>query len=304
MGRDANNQMFSIAWVVVTMENKDNLLWFLVSLVDDLNFNRGATMSIVSDGHKGLKETVREWLPLAEHRQYTTSATLKQVFDGKMGLLRNLNEKAHQCYHVAIVNQRGKPIIAMLEDIRIYLMQRLWEVYLSGYREFEVRKLNEGYGVNLETHKYTCRQWDLTRIPCVHDVAAYAFLMKDHADGVLVKEHGKTIIVVSLNLLVDNQCGQSGFESVTSALKRMRMDASVSGSGQNEEENVQGATNSDPGQMEQLVHMEEHVQEANRCENEKTMTEDPFELTKKPFQFDAHGTRSTTTEKAFDISNE
>ncbi|GJV96107.1 hypothetical protein Tco_1547684 [Tanacetum coccineum] len=51
-----------IAWAVVTVENKDNWLWFLVSLGDDLNLNRGATVTIISDGHKGLKEAVREWL--------------------------------------------------------------------------------------------------------------------------------------------------------------------------------------------------------------------------------------------------
>ncbi|GKB18469.1 hypothetical protein Tco_0852392 [Tanacetum coccineum] len=268
MGRDANNQMFPIAWAVVTVENKDNWLWFLVSLGDDLNLNRGATMTIISDGHKGLKEAVREWLPLAEHRQCArhiyanlkkswpglhfkslfwgaASATLKHVFDEKMKLLSNLNEHAHkwlverdpntwsraffhmdrscgafengicESYHAAIINQRGKPIITMLEDIRIYLMQRLvimsekargltdiitpsvrkqleklkeylrlWEVYPSGYREFEVRKLNAGFGVNLETHKCTCRLWDLTGIPCIHGVAAYAYLMKDPAEGV------------------------------------------------------------------------------------------------------------------------
>ncbi|GKC26113.1 zinc finger, CCHC-type containing protein, partial [Tanacetum coccineum] len=64
-----------------------------------------------------------------------------------------------------------------LEKLKEYL--RLWEVYPSGYREFEVRKLNAGFGVNLETHKCTCRLWDLTGIPCIHGVAAYAYLMKD-----------------------------------------------------------------------------------------------------------------------------
>ncbi|GKC05382.1 hypothetical protein Tco_0996992 [Tanacetum coccineum] len=55
MGRDANNQMFPIAWAVVTVENKDNWLWFLVSLGDDLNLNRGATVTIILKKTKGLK---------------------------------------------------------------------------------------------------------------------------------------------------------------------------------------------------------------------------------------------------------
>ena len=120
-----------------------------------------------------------------------------------------------ESYHASIVIQRGKPIITMLEDIRFYLMQRVvvmsekarqltdvitpsvrkeieklkkflryWEVYASGYQEFEVRKLNEGSGVNLQTKKCTCRRWDLTGVPCIHAIAAYAMLLRDPAEGV------------------------------------------------------------------------------------------------------------------------
>ncbi|GJW71306.1 hypothetical protein Tco_0128223 [Tanacetum coccineum] len=42
---------------------------------------------------------------------------------------------------------------------------------------------------------------------------------------------------------------------------------------------------------------------ANWFKTEKTITEDHFEQMEKPFQFDEHGTGSTT-ENAFDISNE
>nr|GEV48523.1 hypothetical protein CTI12_AA159120 [Tanacetum cinerariifolium] len=52
MGRDANNQIFSIAWAVVNVKNKDNWLWFLVSLGVDLNLKRGANVTIIPDGHK------------------------------------------------------------------------------------------------------------------------------------------------------------------------------------------------------------------------------------------------------------
>ncbi|GKB86191.1 hypothetical protein Tco_0958463 [Tanacetum coccineum] len=55
---------------------------------------------------------------------------------------------------------------------------------------------------------------------------------------------------------------ESGFESATSALNRMRIDATASGGGQNEEANAD-PVNADPGQMEQPTHMEEPVQEAN-----------------------------------------
>lgn len=42
--RDANNQVFLIAWVVVDMENKDNLTWFLEPLKDDLDLRTGADL--------------------------------------------------------------------------------------------------------------------------------------------------------------------------------------------------------------------------------------------------------------------
>ena len=54
MGIYANNQMYLIVWAVVNVENKDNWLWFLVYLGDDLNLNRGANLTILSYGHKVL----------------------------------------------------------------------------------------------------------------------------------------------------------------------------------------------------------------------------------------------------------
>nr|GEV00017.1 uncharacterized protein [Tanacetum cinerariifolium] len=71
MGRDANNQMFPIAWAVVGVENKNNWCWFLSLLSDDLNLNDGAGLTVISDGHKGLLEAVKIWLPDAEHIQCT-----------------------------------------------------------------------------------------------------------------------------------------------------------------------------------------------------------------------------------------
>ncbi|GKB86187.1 60S ribosomal protein L34 [Tanacetum coccineum] len=69
MGRDGNNQMFPIAWAVVNVENTDNWEWFLACLCEDLRLNCGAYMTIISDGHKGLMEAVKNLLSFAEHRQ-------------------------------------------------------------------------------------------------------------------------------------------------------------------------------------------------------------------------------------------
>nr|GEW72521.1 hypothetical protein CTI12_AA159120 [Tanacetum cinerariifolium] len=68
MGRDSNNQMFPMAWAVVSIENSENWLWFLSNLGSDFNLAMGAYLTIISNGHKGLVEAVNELLPHAEHR--------------------------------------------------------------------------------------------------------------------------------------------------------------------------------------------------------------------------------------------
>ncbi|GJX47086.1 60S ribosomal protein L34 [Tanacetum coccineum] len=242
MGRDGNNQMFPIAWVVVNVENTNNWEWFLACLCEDLRLNCGAYMTIILDGHKGLMEAVKNLLPYAENRQ---SSTVQHNFYTKLNLIGNINPEAKQwlvdrnpnngcraffkidrgcaayengiseSYHNFIRIARGKPLITMLEEIRVYLMQRLysmhnlatnlvdsitpsirkeierlkhsqryWTVYPSGNNVFEVRKGDDSYGVNIENRTCTCKCWDLSGVPCVHSVAAFSFLKNDPILGV------------------------------------------------------------------------------------------------------------------------
>ena len=58
MGRDANNQMYPIAWAVVDVENKNNWCWFLSLLADDLYLKEGAGVTIISDAHKVCFDTM------------------------------------------------------------------------------------------------------------------------------------------------------------------------------------------------------------------------------------------------------
>ncbi|GKB84488.1 retrovirus-related pol polyprotein from transposon TNT 1-94, partial [Tanacetum coccineum] len=71
MGRNANNQMYPIAWAVVRVENSKNWGWFLALLHDDLKLQQGTGLTLISDGHKGLHDAVRDWLPNSEHRKCT-----------------------------------------------------------------------------------------------------------------------------------------------------------------------------------------------------------------------------------------
>ncbi|GJR04198.1 60S ribosomal protein L34 [Tanacetum coccineum] len=241
MGRDGNNQIL----------------------------NCGAYMTIISDGHKGLMEAVKNLLPYAEHRQCArhiyanfkkkwnglhfkslfwgaTTSTVQHNFYTKMNLIGNIDPEAKQwlvdrnpnswcrafflngrrfvpayengiseSYHNSIRIARGKPLITMLEEIRVYLMQRLysmhnlatnlvdsitpsirkeierlkhsqryWTVYPCGDNVFEVRNGDDSYGVNIENRTCACKWWDLSGVPCVHAVAAFSFLKNDPILGV------------------------------------------------------------------------------------------------------------------------
>nr|KAJ0220603.1 hypothetical protein LSAT_V11C200067840 [Lactuca sativa] len=85
VGRDTNNNIYHIVWVVVNVENKVNWKWFLDILVDDIGGGNGNGLTIISDGHKGLLEAVKERISEAEHRQCVRHvyANFKKKFDGE-----------------------------------------------------------------------------------------------------------------------------------------------------------------------------------------------------------------------------
>ncbi|GKE46258.1 agenet domain-containing protein [Tanacetum coccineum] len=119
-----------------------------------------------------------------------------------------------ESFNRAILLPRHKPIITMLEEIRIYIMQRLvamnklalnledtitpsirkqleilkvkqrdWLVYASGFQELKVRICDESYGVDLTNKVCGCRMWELSGVPCVHAMAGYMHRNKDPDNG-------------------------------------------------------------------------------------------------------------------------
>ncbi|KAK9080510.1 hypothetical protein SSX86_000268 [Deinandra increscens subsp. villosa] len=118
----------------------------------------------------------------------------------------DMSESFNSCIRVA----RRKPIITMLEEIRMFVMQRSftmstkaekvehdvcptvrkklelikleqrhWKVIPSDNIIFEVRNEKDAYAVNVNEQTCSCRSWQLSGIPCVHTVAALAFINKD-----------------------------------------------------------------------------------------------------------------------------
>ncbi|CAI9261002.1 unnamed protein product [Lactuca saligna] len=121
-----------------------------------------------------------------------------------------------ESFNSIIAAARKRPLITMLEEIRIYVMERLciqkskgsswgdlnicptirlklskiqtlqrfWRVVPSGYQQFEVRLLQDAYAVDLGKKTCGCRGWQLTGYPCVHAYAAISNLNRDPEDYV------------------------------------------------------------------------------------------------------------------------
>ncbi|CAI9301826.1 unnamed protein product [Lactuca saligna] len=109
---------------------------------------------------------------------------------------------------VVIVDARRKPIITMLEELRLYIMERMfnlkhkkwtkdvspiirkllnglkiesryWKVLPSGLNKFETRNEDQAYDVDLDNRTCSCKFWQLNGYGCAHLVATILFLNKD-----------------------------------------------------------------------------------------------------------------------------
>ena len=49
VGKNGNNQMYLIAWVVVDQDTKHSWSWFLSYLIEDLQLGDGSDITIMSD---------------------------------------------------------------------------------------------------------------------------------------------------------------------------------------------------------------------------------------------------------------
>ncbi|KAL7599314.1 hypothetical protein Lser_V15G25680 [Lactuca serriola] len=112
-----------------------------------------------------------------------------------------------ECFNSIIVEARKKPLITMLEEISIYIMDmfslmndecskwkgnirpevikkinlfgknfRLWLVVHSLGNVFEVRAICASYKVDLDGRVCSCRLWDFSGIPCLHATTAINYI--------------------------------------------------------------------------------------------------------------------------------
>ncbi|PHT42018.1 hypothetical protein CQW23_20872 [Capsicum baccatum] len=70
VGKNGNNQMYSIAWAVIDTETKHSRKWFIRYLNADLNLRTGEGLTVMSDQQKDLVPILMNLLPNTERRMY------------------------------------------------------------------------------------------------------------------------------------------------------------------------------------------------------------------------------------------
>ncbi|XP_021774243.1 uncharacterized protein LOC110738175 [Chenopodium quinoa] len=68
VGRDANDQMYPVAWAVTEGENNLSWEWFFTHIQTFLDLGEGDEVAIISDEHQEILNAVSNVLPKAEHR--------------------------------------------------------------------------------------------------------------------------------------------------------------------------------------------------------------------------------------------
>ncbi|XP_019157038.1 PREDICTED: uncharacterized protein LOC109153610 [Ipomoea nil] len=159
VGRDRNNQMYPIAWAVVEIENNSSWRWFLDLLKGDLGMWDTTDWTIMSDQQKGLSTIIAELFPGIEHRNCARHVhanwskshrgkVMKKLFwtEVKCDIVdKNLSE----AFNNTLLKARSKPIVSMLEDIRVGVMKRiaakkyLVEKWNGQFGSFIMKKLND-----------------------------------------------------------------------------------------------------------------------------------------------------------------
>ncbi|KAJ9543410.1 hypothetical protein OSB04_023117 [Centaurea solstitialis] len=87
-----------------------------------------------------------------------------------------------ECFNSMILKFRDKPIITMLEAIRVLMMERLHK--MRRICDSWVDDICPAYRKKLELAKLQQRMWELSGLPCEHSVAAIFFLHKNPDDYV------------------------------------------------------------------------------------------------------------------------
>ncbi|KAF7821996.1 Sporozoite surface protein 2 [Senna tora] len=178
--------------------------------IDDTNDGDGDNFGSSTCNQKNyLDQTLKELLWKA------AKATYPAEWERKMLEMKAVNEDDFK-HLIVIVDVREKAIVSMIEDIRMYLMEKWnvnktkierhrgsvlprikkrldkqiaqvgkWVPRWSGEENFKVTSVyrhDENYAVDLSKEECSCRFWMLTGIPCCHGVSAIHFIRRNPED--------------------------------------------------------------------------------------------------------------------------
>ncbi|XP_014515645.1 uncharacterized protein LOC106773469 [Vigna radiata var. radiata] len=222
VARDANDQMMPLAYAVVEVKNKETWKWFMELLIEDLggpDFCYSLTL---------LSDQQRKKFPGKNLKKLMWRATLEthpQKWETEMRSIREVNQEAFrhliaiaprfwsrsrfitttQCdtlvnnmseaFNSVLVHMRTKPIITMLEEIRLYIMKR-WATNRSRVKSFKSaicpKIMSRLRKEALQTQYWIPRKWSISGVPCAHALAAMRFLNLNEEDYIPACFHTST----------------------------------------------------------------------------------------------------------------
>ncbi|XP_072062305.1 uncharacterized protein [Arachis hypogaea] len=137
IGWDSNDQILSITYAIVEVETKDPWTWFLLNLCDDLSVDKIRRCTFMSDQQKKVTKAtyVQEWERRMKEIQMVDQGAYKHLMEipvkfwikskfSYLPICDTLVNNMCEYFNFVIVEAREKPIMSMLEDIKVYLMNR------------------------------------------------------------------------------------------------------------------------------------------------------------------------------------
>ncbi|GJZ80451.1 hypothetical protein Tco_0645445 [Tanacetum coccineum] len=163
--RDENNHIFPVAWVVVNVENKDNWSWFLELLGEDLELPTRNGLALIK-----IMDKIKRANPNAY--QYLLNKDLKTWSRAYFHIGTNcevVENGFSECFNDVLLRVRNKPLITMLEAMRVIVMERMntmrrmfWHVIPAGGNLFEVRNGSQAYSIDEQHRTCSCKMWQLS----------------------------------------------------------------------------------------------------------------------------------------------
>ncbi|XP_075080366.1 uncharacterized protein LOC142165880 [Nicotiana tabacum] len=168
MVQDSMNQFYPLAWAVVDKETSRTWSWFVDLLKRSLDLNNGAGVTFISDMQKpsqGLLDAVSTVLLDAHHRHMPIIKMLENIMIKVMERLADYEGKA-----MSWTDNFSPLYMKLYHDYRE--ISHVCTLNFNGDNGYEIIEGKDKHTVNLEKKRCTCRLWNLSGIPCPHAIKA------------------------------------------------------------------------------------------------------------------------------------